>query len=59
MIQQCDWRKTRLRPKVPYEKVAEMAKAAGRSGAATTTFFCETHYNGGMNVDLALCDAAG
>ena len=31
-IQRCEWRPLRLRPTVPYEKVAEMAKAAGRTG---------------------------
>ena len=44
----CDWRTYRLRPKVPYEKVVEMAKAAGRTGDRTDDIVLYTHYNAGI-----------
>ena len=31
-VQRCEWSAERLRPKIPYAKVAEMAQAAGRKG---------------------------
>jgi len=47
-IRECDLRTQRLRPKVPYEKVVEMAKAAGRTGDRTDDIVLYTHYNGGI-----------
>ena len=47
-VQRCNWSAFRLRPKVPYEKVAEMAKAAGRTGNSNRDIMLYMTYNGGI-----------
>jgi hypothetical protein len=47
-VQRCNWSAFRLRPKIPYEKVVEMAKAAGRARGRTDDISLYMSYNGGV-----------
>ena len=50
-VERCELNEVRLRPKVPYEKVAELAKAAGRTGRRTVRtddIVLKMHYRGGL-----------
>jgi hypothetical protein len=47
-IQRCNWDTVRLRPTFPYEKVAEMAKAAGRTGHSNDDIMLGMSFNGGI-----------
>ena len=47
-IQRCNWKTVRLQPKFPYEKVAEMAKAAGKTLHVNGFIALRMSYNGGI-----------
>ncbi len=51
LVLRCEWNALRLRPAVPYEKIVEMAKAAGRTEHAVgrrNDIVLQTHYYGGV-----------
>ena len=55
-VQRCEWSAERLRPKISYEKAAEMAKAAGRKGNRDDDIRLAPYYNGGKETLLwAFC----